>query len=355
MIPTPTHNDDDLRALFAPLSADEPTPAERHALRVALADAPAAPARPRLTWKPVAAVATATIAVGVGLAVLPGSDTTNKSGGGAGVSILHTAAAEAAGEPVPSVLDAPFRYTKLKTSSVYTETKGTASLELREQQDSEAWVGAKWTGREVYAQGTQQFVGDWAAASKGWLQLRDGNTPDPSLKPRDTRYAYGDGPLAELDPADLPSDRNGIAQALRHGIDTNQWSADAAQRGKDNRVAPKRPIESYVTYSMLNLLSFARVTPAQRAAMLDVLSNDPSAKDLGTVKDNEGREGRGVQLHYPGEQFLFGANRFVIIFNPDNSEILQWSIGPDVPDRWTPNLTRTVLSGGYVAKVGDRP
>jgi hypothetical protein len=106
---------------------------------------------------------------------------------------------------------------------------------------------------------------------------------------------------------------------------------------------------------LLNLLSAARVTPAQRSAMLDVLSSDPAAHDLGTVKDAEGREGRGVQLHYPGAQFLFGANRFEVIFDPDSSEILQWSVAPDEPSRGTPARIETVLASGYVTAIGDRP
>ena len=106
---------------------------------------------------------------------------------------------------------------------------------------------------------------------------------------------------------------------------------------------------------MLYLLTQARVTPQQRAAMLDVLAGDPAARDLGTVKDDQGRSGRGVALDYPGRQFLFGANHFVVVFDPDSSEILQWSIAPETPSRTTPARTMTVLAGGYAEKVGERP
>jgi hypothetical protein len=357
MTPAPTQTDDDLRALFAPLAADAPAPAEREALRAALAAAPPAPAarpraRARLTWKPVAAVATATLAVGAGLAILPGDDKTNQAGGG--VSILHAAAAEAAGEPVPGVAEAPYRYARLRDTFTYTATgAGGATAELHEAQDSEAWVGAKWTGRQAFAQGRTSLTGDAALGRTTWPDAAAGKE-DPFVKARDTAYAYGDGPLAELDPADLPSDRDGIVRVLRDGIENNRWSLYPASRGKPNR-SGARPIESFVTYSMLNLLSVARVTPAQRAAMLDVLGRDPSAHDLGTVKDAEGREGRGVTLRYPGEQFLFGANRFEVIFDADSSEILQWSMAPDVPSRGTPARVETVLGGGYVAAIGDRP
>jgi hypothetical protein len=342
-----TANDPDLRALFAPLTADAPTAADRAALRTALATAPAPPPS-RLTWKPVAAVASVTLTVGIGLAVLPASDSTTKSGG---VSILHAAAAEAAGEPVPGVAEAPYRYAKVKESFTYTINKDGRTAQHTDTQVVETWVTAKWRGRVTAAEaGRKAVTGD-----PGLGRQTFGTDGEATwLKAGDRAYAYGDGPLAELDPADLPSDRDGIAKALRDGVHDNRWSPYPEARGKPER-ANAAPIDSFVTYSMVNLLTTARVTPAQRAAMLDVLSHDPAARDLGTVSDRQGRSGRGVALDYPGNQFLSGANHFTIVFDPETSEILEWSMSPATPNPSAPARTETVLGGGYVAAIGDRP
>jgi hypothetical protein len=344
-----TLTDDDLKTLLAPLATTEPTAAERAALRRAAASATAPASAPaphrRLRGRAVGALAAATAVAGVALAVLPTGDQ------GARTSILHAAAAQAADEPVPSAADLPLRYSRIRDTFVYTNARDGRQATDTATQESEAWVGARWEGRQRYEQGHDTVAGDPELG-------RAFGSPEQAertwLKPRDGAYAYGDGPLAELDPADLPSDRDGIAKTLREGIETDRWSPYPESRGKDNR-ATRAPVDSYLTYSMLYLLTQARTTPQQRAAMLDVLAADPAARDLGTVKDAEGRSGRGVALDYPGEQFLFGANHFVVIFDPDSSEILQWSMAPETPNRGTPARTVTVLAGGYVAEVGERP
>lgn len=339
-----TLTDDDLKTLLAPLATTEPTTAERAALRRA-ASAPAPASRRRLRGRAVGALAAATALAGVALAVLPTDDQ------GTRPSILHAAAAQAADEPVPSAADLPLRYSRVRDTFTYTNSRDGRTATETATQDSETWVGARWAGRQQVAQGHVSFAGDPELARAFGTAEEAERT---WLKPRDGAYAYGDGPLAELDPADLPSDRDGIAKTLRDGVATDRWSPYPESRGKDNR-ATDAPLDSFVTYSMLYLLTQARVTPQQRAAMLDVLAGDPAARDLGTVKDGQGRSGRGVALDYPGRQFLFGANHFEVVFDPDSSEILQWSIAPEIPNRTTPARTMTVLAGGYAAKVGERP
>jgi hypothetical protein len=85
-----------------------------------------------------------------------------------------------------------------------------------------------------------------------------------------------------------------------------------------------------------------------------VLAKDPAARDLGTVRDSQGR---GVALDYAGRQLLAGAQSFQVVFDPQTSEILEWSMQVPAGDahRGSPSRTVTVLDTGYARQAGDRP
>jgi hypothetical protein len=323
--PTPPPTDDDLRALFAPLAADEPTDAERAALR-RRAGAAASATPPRPAWRPVLAVAATTVAVGAGLALLPGDDRTAGAPAGA-AALLRATAAVAADQPVPAPADAPLRYVRLRETITYTATDGGRAAQDHHEQVLESWVGARWQGR---------------------------THADALDKARDGAYAYGDGPLADLDPAELPQGRDAIAATLRDGIAANRWALRPADRGVPAKAGLSS--DSLVTYSIINLLVAARLTPDQRAALLDVLSDDPAAQDLGEVKDADGRTGRGVALSYSGDRQLAGVGSFRVIFDPDTAEILQWSLAPAVGDAGRGmERAETILQAGFAPAVGQRP
>jgi hypothetical protein len=349
MTPTPTR-DDDLRALFAPLAADEPHPAQIAALRRR------APARRRhRRQRAIAGIATATAAAAAALALLSGSQTPRGSEAAAG--ILRTAAAVAAEQPVPPPSDAPLRYAKVRATFSYVAREGDRTAQQHAEQVAESWVGAKWKGRSRAARGRTWNTGDRALAREAF-----GGSGAP-LPPRDTAYAYGDGPLAELDPATLPEDREAIAAVLREGIRLDRWGPYPESRGEDNGPSGAAR-DSYVTYAFIGLLVNARLTPAQRAALLDVLAGDPAARDLGRVTDREGREGRGVALEYAAGDAGLAAPGYRIVFDPRTSEILEWAmerpaVTPADPQRRTvagsPSRVETVLSTGYVDEIGERP
>jgi hypothetical protein len=319
---------------FAPLAAAEPAGPERAALRRRLATTTPAPRR---AWRPVAAVAVTTIAVGAGLALLP-ADHAGAPRGGSAAALLHAAAATAAEQPVPA---GPLRYTRIRETAVYRYADGDRRAASHHAQVLENWVGARWSGRTVAAAGRAWTTGDAALAA-----ARDpfGTGADPIDKPRDTAYAYGDGPLADLDPADLPAGRDAIGAALREKIQDGR-PADGSR-------------DSFVAYSIINLLVAARLEPAQRAALLDVLATDPHAQDLGTVTDSEHREGRGVRLSYAGPQPFLGVGAFTVVFDPGTSEVLEWSLQPPAgaDARGTAlDRTETVLTAGFAPAVGARP
>ena len=349
--------DDDLRELFAPLAADEPSPAEISRLRRETARAPRR--RPRRAM--LAALAATTGAFAIALSLAPGGDDHDPQQG-----VLQAAAAVAADRPVPALADAPLRYAKVLRTFSYPaapargEAPRTAAEARRDaasgrlgreshEQVVETWVGAKWRGREISQQG------------RSWVEGGEGATrelpADPLTQPRDSAYAYGDGPLAELDPADLPADRDAIARVLRDGIRFDRWGPYPESRGKDTGV-PASAQASHVTYSIIGLLVYARLTAAQRAALLDVLATDPAAHDLGTLTDRRGREGRGVELTYADTTMGRGM-RFGVIFDPETSEILEWSMSGTAPKPThgavaSPDRRETVLAAGYATAVGER-
>jgi len=351
LLQNPETEDRDLHELFAPLAADEPTPAELSALRrrAATTKQVRAGAR-RPAWRLGAAVTGATAAVAVGLAVLPSADDGTRPAGAA--AVLHAAAAVAADQVVPPVADGPLRYAKVRATFVYSVARDGRVAQSHHQQIVETWVGSQWNGRTVSEQGHMWITGD-ADLARAALPFSEGH--DPLDKPRDGAYAYGDGPLAELDPATLPSDRDGIAAALRDGIRDNTWALRPADRGRPQ--PPGAPsADSFVTYSIIGLLVNARLTAQQRAALLDVLAADPAARSLGDVTDGDGRTGTGIELAYSGNQML-AADRFRVIFDPKTSEVLEWSMTPPGGDDHpgAPWRTETVLATGYAQETGERP
>jgi hypothetical protein len=338
-------DDHDLRSALAPLAERDPAPDELVALRRAVAAADHG--RPaRRTVRTAATVATTTLAVVVGLAVLPGSDQHGRAP--RATDVLHAAAASAASETIPPVADGALRYTKVLRTFTYSATKDGRSAQRHFSEQVEAWVGPAWKGRIIASDARRWVTGDAALAN---LPLAQGGLDAGSTTP------YGDGPLANLDPAELPSDPASIARVLEDGIRNNRWSADPAGRGKPSTLPPGVSDASFITYSILNLLTNARLTPAQRSALLTVLADDPNARDLQATTDSRGRAGRGVSLTYDGPQVLLGAQRFRVTFDPRSSEILEWSLSgePGADARSTPATTTTVLATGFAQRTGERP
>jgi hypothetical protein len=257
-------DDHDLRSALAPLAERDPAPDELVALRRAVAAADhGRPARRAV--RTAATVATATLAVAVGLAVLPGSD--QHGGATRATDVLHAAAASAASETIPPIADGAFRYTKVLRTFTSSTTKDGRSAQRHFSEQVEAWVGPAWKGRIIASDARRWVTGDAALAN---LPLAQGGlgagstTPDgevgPGDPPKESDYAYGDGPLANLDPAELPSDPASIARVLEDGIRNNRWSADPAGRGKPSSLAPGVSDASFITYSILNLLTNAPTT-----------------------------------------------------------------------------------------------
>ncbi|WP_026909807.1 hypothetical protein [Patulibacter minatonensis] len=340
----PAPDDQDVRDALSALRAARPEAHEVATLRRRLATA--APAH-RTRRRTLGAIATATAAVGVGIALLPATD---DPGSRSSSPLGSLATPSALASEVPPVRDGPFRYARVRDVTTYVSRQGDRTGTLRSQQTAESWVSAGWKGRERTIQGPVTITGDAS------LSRRIAGTFRPAGTPTDGPFLYGDGPLATLDPAELPTDRDAISAALRDGIRTNRWAAEGRGAGQPRRSGSASD-DAFVGYSIVGLLVNARLTTQQRAAFLDVLRTDPHARSRGIGTDADGRRGQILDLDYPGEQTLLGVRGLRVITDPQRDEILEWSTVPTpAPDGGaSTTTTETVLRSAYVGSETARP
>jgi hypothetical protein len=357
--PRPATADDDVRDVFAPLAADEPASHELARLRRAAISGRRS--RSRLLPRRFYGVVAITASIAVAFALLPGSSP--KTGVNEDVGVLRAAAAVAAERPIPNVADGRWRYAKVRETHRSIARDGDRVVEARSVRIEESWVGPRWQGRTRLAPSQFDYTGSASLANelRRWYVRHD----DYFTKALEIPYAYGDGPTANLDPRTLPEDRDAIAHVLREGIRLDRWGPYPESRGRE-LMPPGNDRDSYITYKFIGLLVNARLTPAQRAALLDVLATDPAARDLGTMTDSEGRQGRGVALDYEAPGGGLPAHSYRVIFDPDTAEILEWwyptsTTRPEHTDGQRPLVPKgptrvvTVLETGYTDTIGQRP
>ena len=282
-----------LQDQLAPLRDDTPTDAEVAAVFAAARHRPRRRTRRRLAL----GLAAATAATAVAIAALPAEDSRDP------IALLRAAAATAADEP-PAFTG--YRYTEILER-----------FNDREQR-VENWVDRDWQGRAI----------------------TDGRERD---------FMYGDGPLLDLDITALPTEPKALLAAL-----------EANERGQN--WAPGLPtgdqVRFDVTYSLLLLLGTANTTPELRGGLWSALALLPGLKPS-DAKDPNGRDGDAVTLPAPSQRAIpWGTGRadvgtFTVIFDPDSSELLSWSltgVGGGTPDQ-----VHTFVRSGHVRNVGDRP
>ena len=82
------------------------------------------------------------------------------------------------------------------------------------------------------------------------------------------------------------------------------------------------------------LIAESNATPELRAAGFGVLERLGGARDLGTVRDGEGREGRGLEITWggtlpEGERWRSAMR---LIFDPEKGEVLSLRLSGNVGD-----------------------
>jgi hypothetical protein len=344
---TPIHPDDEIRDRLAPLARHEPTPLE---VAEVLRRRRAGGVRARGHRRRVLRLGVLGLAAAAGLlaALLAPGDPRPAEPSRLGQNVLLAAAdvAEKRGSP-----DGPLRYTRVD-HTLTDEVRRAGRVAFRMHRHvAEAWVGARWRGREI---GTAERV---TVSGDPELTREVRAAPRGGAPAYDRAFAYGDGPLARLDPRDLPEDRETLARVLYEGMRNDRWGPYAKSRGRPMDI-PEDVMRAHNAYRTITLLIYARLSGPQRAALLDVLAADAHARDLGTVTDGTGRRGLGVRLSYPvedpGGRTIREEHR--LIFDPVTAEVLEWTMARgDGADLGSPHRRAIVLETGWAQKVRQRP
>jgi len=313
----------DLRERFAPLREETPTDEE-----IAAVLATRVGRRRRRPRRLLLGVATATATAAVAIAALPGADERPAEPTSA-AGMLRAAAAVAADQPGPPAFTG-YRYTEILERLRYHGVPGGPRASERRVEN---WVDRSWNGRSLTHRG----------------RALEGRPDGFMIEADDRPYAYGDGPLRDIDISALPTEPRPLLQALEANF----------LRDFDPGYEPSDPIVDYhVARSVLLLLSTANTTPSLRAALWGVLALMPGLRAAPDVRDPLGREGEAVTL--PGEALPVPlgeppehAGLITVIFDPQRSELLSWSIvghGGGSPD-----MSLTFLRVAHVRQIGDRP
>jgi hypothetical protein len=341
--------DEEIRRRLEPVATLEPSEDDLAALRAAeLAHIRTKPRRRR----PRAAIVL-TLAAAAGafaIAILPAARDAQRTP--QPTPPLVAAAAVAAQRTVPAADTAPYRYTRTRRTFTYEVRRDGRVGGERFELAVERWVGPRWRGREIGSASHRALTGDLALAREQF-----GKRSRP-FEAYDRPYAYGDGPLARLDPRTLPEDRKTLVRVLTTGIRTDRWGPYASSRGRPLDM-PEDLLRSVTAHHTILLLVHARLTPVQRAALLDMLAAEAPARDLGTVTDAIGRRGRGVELSYPiggGRGVDPDYERYRIVFDPTTAEVLEWSLEPrGGVNPGSPYSVETVIEAGWAQRAGERP
>ena len=87
-----------------------------------------------------------------------------------------------------------------------------------------------------------------------------------------------------------------------------------------------------MSVATMSLLTESNASPELRAALLGVLERLGGARDLGTVRDADGRQGRGLEITWGGT--LAGGGRWAsamrLIFDPEAGEVLSTRLSGNV-------------------------
>jgi hypothetical protein len=324
--------DTELRDALAPLRGAEPLDSEVAAVLAAATTDARRPRANRRSWRIAAAMAAATAAAAGALAALPGDEGTEPE---TAAGLLRGAAAVAADQPEPPAW-AGYRYVKqirrFTNKPLAPPKRGGPSgyngQPTTGEQTQETWVDREWHGRSVAERG----------------KVVDG--PGDPLPAHDSPYSYADeGALAEVPLDELPTDPQRLYDLLVAAYKDLRWGRGSWAPGSPTAES----LHYSVLFEVLHLLTVANTTSEQRAALIEVIGRYEGVKPLPSARDHLGREGRGVEI--PVEDVLRSdRTRVQVIFSPDTSELLEWSV-----NGYNPGEVHTFVRFGHVAEIGDRP
>lgn len=276
----------------------------------------------------IAGVACAGIVAGAPLGLFGGGDAQN------GASVLRVAAAVAADQPSHQSV---YRYTSLIERQTYAASHGARQASVTLEQPVERWIDRDGKGRQI--------LHDSRVVARTGDSALQSTLPSGLQAPGEQSYPPPRSQSRRLPVEDLPTDAGELLRTLRVGYREGRISADGS--------APSPAWEDFqVTIVILQLLSDANATPAQRAALFGALARMPSAISQGSVTDSLGREGEGVSIETPAADPLPPA-RFEVIFNSTTSALLSWTVTNDVAAPGRGSLTARSYTIVRAAQVGD--
>ncbi|MBI5106998.1 MAG: hypothetical protein HZB46_18790, partial [Solirubrobacterales bacterium] len=180
----------------------------------------------------------------------------------------------------------------------------------------ELWVDARWKG-------VRRDDGSRVTSAEGDPELAEALRREMGRAPATIAYVYGDGPFARAPLAELPTDPEALLAELSAAFDDGRWASGGAQ-GRPGLSAAQRRYE--LASFMAHLLAEGNATPRLRAAGFGALARMDGVRDLGTLRDGEGRPGHGIEV--AGEiattpEPTPAAMR--LVFDEDAGEVLAWT------------------------------
>ena len=170
----------------------------------------------------------------------------------------------------------------------------------------------------------------WIDAKFGGVERID---EGGGARPETTPLGERDGPFGKAPLAELPTDPDALLRVLKAAQKDGSFAVPSGGLSAGQKRDPDvRRAEMSVATAQL--IAESNATPELRAAGFGVLERLGGARDLGTVRDSEGREGRGLEITWggtlpEGERWRSAMR---LIFDPEKGEVLSLRLSGNVGD-----------------------
>jgi hypothetical protein len=249
-----------------------------------------------------------------------------------------------------------YRYTR----AIERVTYGTHAANVTLEQSTETWVDRYWRGRRRSEHA--RFVRRSGNPKVARRIVRHGLVT--GHRPGNESYGYGDGALAHVPLADLPTDPDALLRLLTDAEHDLRWGPPGAAAEK---LFGSQPPDSDATVrfrlarDVVLLLTEANATPELRRALFGVLARLPGVRRRGPMRDARGRIGDGVEIRDPFEPDPSGPGDLRVIVEPRTGDVLSWSLVGKRPVK-DPRVHGQLIAEshifvrtGRVPRLGQRP
>lgn len=169
-------------------------------------------------------------------------------------------------------------------------------------------------------------------------------------EPADQPYPGNAAVYSPVPLDEMPADPDALLQTLRAGYREGRITADGSRPS-----AEREPYQ--ITTLILLLLGEGSLAAEQRGALFGALAEMVTATSLGPVRDDRGREGRGVSITIQAADPLPRA-QFEVVYDPTTSALLSWKATNEAPasgDAALTERTHIIIRSGQVSSSDLRP